>query len=123
MAWLERHLAATSPIDAVDVQATLAELTAITIVQAVNNAIAENRRFVVCGGGAHNLDLLERIHRRAMAPVETTAAYGVEPDWVEGAAFAWLARARLRQLPGNIPSVTGARRPAVLGGVYWGPSP
>jgi anhydro-N-acetylmuramic acid kinase len=61
---------------------------------------------------------LNRLRRITGARVTTTETYGVAPDWVEGAAFAWLARARTRGLPGNIPTVTGARRPAVLGGVY-----
>jgi anhydro-N-acetylmuramic acid kinase len=66
---------------------------------------------------------MQRLRRLTGATVDTTEAYGVSPDWVEGAAFAWLARARLRNLAGNVPSVTGARRPAVLGGVYWGAAP
>jgi anhydro-N-acetylmuramic acid kinase len=52
------------------------------------------------------------------ARVDTTAALGVDPGWVEAMAFAWLARQRWLGLPGNCPAVTGARRPAVLGGVW-----
>jgi anhydro-N-acetylmuramic acid kinase len=123
MGWLERQLARTPAIAAADVQATLAELTAATIVLAVHDVLDDCRRVIVCGGGAHNGDLLARLQRRTRAVVETTEAYGLSPDWVEGAAFAWLARARLGTNAGNLPSVTGARRSAVLGGVYWGSVP
>jgi anhydro-N-acetylmuramic acid kinase len=123
MAWLDRQLAGPRGIAEADVQATLAELTAATIVAGVNGALDDCRRLIVCGGGAHNRDLLARLQRRTRAVVETTEAHGLSPDWVEGAAFAWLARSRLRTQAGNLPSVTGARRPAVLGGVYWGPVP
>jgi anhydro-N-acetylmuramic acid kinase len=50
--------------------------------------------------------------------VDSTAAVGMDPQWVEACAFAWLAHQRLTQQPGNIPAVTGAVRPAVLGALY-----
>ena len=123
MAWLDRHLAAFGSMAEADVQATLAELTAATIVAAIDRSVDGCKRVIVCGGGAHNADLLARIRKHTRADVETTEAFGISPDWVEAAAFAWLARARLRTLAGNVPSVTGARRDAVLGGVYWGSAP
>jgi anhydro-N-acetylmuramic acid kinase len=119
--WLQQvlhsHGAATpSPTD---VQATLAELTAASVAGAISAATADCRRVVVCGGGAHNPDLMSRVAQR-LAPVvvESSALHGVAPEWVEGAAFAWLARQRLRGLPGNVPGVTGAREAVTLGGVY-----
>lgn len=119
--WLDERLAALArpPADA-DVQATLAELTARTIADALAAFAPRVDRLIVCGGGAHNRDLMQRIARLCPCPVETSASYGLAPDWVEGAAFAWLAHARLEALPGNIPTVTGARRATVLGGVYCG---
>jgi len=122
-AWLDRRLAETGPVAEADVQATLAELTATTIAAAVHTALPQCAEVVVCGGGAHNDDLLQRLRRLTGVNVTTTEAYGVPPDWVEAAAFAWLARARLRGLAGNVASVTGARREAVLGGVYCGAAP
>ena len=122
--WLDARLARNSAgISAVDVQATLAELTATTIAAAIRDALPDCREVIVCGGGVHNHDLMARLARLAATRVTTTDAHGVPPDWVEGAAFAWLARARLRGLAGNVPTVTGARRPAILGGVYWGRAP
>jgi len=120
-AWLEQRLArCDKPLDPVDVLATLAELSAITISDAVAMTGVHADRLIVCGGGAHNEHLLARLQQRAGCPVESTAAHGIEPDWVEGAAFAWLAAARLRKLGGNVPSVTGARQTVILGGVYCG---
>jgi anhydro-N-acetylmuramic acid kinase len=111
-------LAAILPEDlaAVDVQATLAELTAVSI---ANSIPASASDVFVCGGGAHNAYLLQRI--AAHLPdlgVSTTAAVGLEPDWVEAVAFAWLAMRRVKGMPASIPSVTGASRPALLGALY-----
>ena len=99
-----------------DVQATLCELTAKTVAAAVPS---ETTRLLVCGGGAFNLHLMNRLV--ALLPhalVLTTEAGGLPPQWVEAAAFAWLAHQRIHCLPGNLPSVTGASHLAVLGGVY-----
>jgi anhydro-N-acetylmuramic acid kinase len=122
--WLDKRLAQSGArISPVDVQATLAELTAVTIADAIRDELADCREVIVCGGGVHNADLMTRLKRLTATKVTTTDSHGVPPDWVEGAAFAWLARARMRELAGNVPTVTGARRPAVLGGVYLGRAP
>ncbi len=115
-AWLERSLATRTgaPPAPRDVQATLAELTAVTVARACRDFGAQ--RVYVCGGGAANGHLLERLAAHvAPAPVETTLALGVDPQAVEAAAFAWLAARRIDGLPGNLPAVTGARGPRVLG--------
>jgi anhydro-N-acetylmuramic acid kinase len=122
-AWLESRLAGVGALADADVQATLSELTAVTIAAAIRAELPHCSEAIVCGGGAHNGDLMQRLRRLTGIRVTTTDTYGVPADWVEGAAFAWLARARLRGIPGNVPSVTGARREAVLGGVYWGAAP
>lgn len=103
-----------------DVMATLVELTAVSInrgVHQLKNNIAE---CFVCGGGAHNDYLMERLsfHLKP-AKVDTTITLGIHPDWVEAMAFAWLARQTIKQLPGNLPSVTSAKTPTILGGVYF----
>jgi len=122
--WLDKRLAQRGAgVSAVDVQATLAELTATTIAAAIRDELPDCRAVIVCGGGVHNDDLMARLRRLTATQVTTTDSHGVPPDWVEGAAFAWLACARLRGLAGNVPTVTGARRPAILGGVYWGRTP
>jgi len=123
MNWLDAHLSRHSGTAPADVQATLAELTATTIVTSIDHTLHDCKRLIVCGGGAHNADLMARLRRLSGWSVDTTAAFGIAPDWVEGAAFAWLARARLRGEAGNVPTVTGARRLAVLGGVYLSSAP
>jgi anhydro-N-acetylmuramic acid kinase len=123
LAWLEQRLGTANAWRAGDVQATLAELTAATIVAAIEDLGVRKYRLIVCGGGARNGDLLLRLKRLCGHDPETTGAYGVPPDYVEAAAFAWLARARLQHAPGNVPSVTGARQTVILGGVYYGSEP
>lgn len=115
--WLERRLDGDEA--PADVQATLLELSAITIADALRAQQPETARVLACGGGVHNPRLLERI--AAQLPgvvVESTARHGVDPDFVEAMGFAWLARQTLAGLPGNLPSVTGARGPRVLGAIY-----
>lgn len=102
-----------------DVQATLLELSAATVADALRAHQPRTRRVIACGGGVRNERLLARI--AAQLPdvvVETSAVYGLDPDFVEAMGFAWLARQTLAGLPGNLPSVTGARGPRVLGAVY-----
>ncbi|NUO74824.1 MAG: anhydro-N-acetylmuramic acid kinase [Lysobacter sp.] len=115
--WVERRLDGDeSPAD---VQATLLELSAITIADALRAHQATTRRVLACGGGVHNPRLLERIGAHLPeAVVESTARHGVDPDFVEAMGFAWLARQTLSGLPGNLPSVTGARGLRVLGVVH-----
>lgn len=104
---------------AADVQATLLELTAASVVDALRASQPDTRRVLVCGGGVHNTRLLQRIAARLPGvAVESTAVHGVDPDFVEAMGFAWLARQALRGRPGNLPSVTGARGPRVLGVVH-----
>lgn len=114
--WLQRfpEVASARPED---VQATLVELTARSIAEAVGDFAPDRLR--VCGGGARNPVLMERLAAQmAPVPVDDTEASGIAPEWIEAAAFAWLAHARLAGIDGNAPAVTGATRPAVLGALY-----
>jgi anhydro-N-acetylmuramic acid kinase len=115
--WLQQHSLPGGPQGA-DLQATLAELTARSIAAAIE-AAAPGAAVYLCGGGAANADLKHRLrHNLPGVAISTTAELGVAPDWVEAAAFAWLARARLEGIPGNLPSATGASRAAILGALY-----
>jgi anhydro-N-acetylmuramic acid kinase len=102
-----------------NVQATLAELTAQSIAAAVERWCSEAAQVYVCGGGAHNKDLMARL-RAALGslPVGSTEALGIHPDWVEAMAFAWLAHQALCRRPGNLPAVTGASGSRILGAIY-----
>jgi len=115
--WLEKF--SLQDAAAQDVQATLAELSARSIAAAVDRYCAQADELYVCGGGAHNRDLLERLRRSLpQCRIDTTAALGTDPDWVEAIAFAWLAKQTLDGRPGNLPAVTGAKGGRVLGAVY-----
>ena len=103
----------------VDVERTLVALTAETIASAVVTYCAGASQALVCGGGAHNATLMgDLVSALAPRAVTTTAEYGVATDHVEALAFAWLAREALAGRPGNVPTVTGARGPRILGAVY-----
>ncbi|OOG28784.1 anhydro-N-acetylmuramic acid kinase [Thioalkalivibrio denitrificans] len=118
--WLERHLGGSRP-EAHDVQRTLLEFTARSVAGAIAAYANDSRRTLVCGGGAHNGLLMERL--AALMPARTvtdTAAAGIDPDWVEAMAFAWLAREALLGRPGNVREVTGAREDVILGGIFPG---
>ncbi len=119
LSWLDAHLASCSGMAAADVQATLLELTARSIRDSLLANQPETQDVLVCGGGAHNAALMRRL--KDLLPtclVTSTADYGVEPDWIEAMAFAWLAHCCLEGIPANRPSVTGARGLRVLGAIY-----
>lgn len=122
--WLDDRIAGLShPPAPQQVQATLAEFTAECIARGILASAAHTEAVYICGGGAHNTDLMRRLYRKLQpASLETTAALGLDPDWVEAAAFAWLAWRTTAGLAGNIPAVTGAGEAVVLGGVYPGGS-
>ena len=116
--WLEARLGST-PLAPADVQATLLELTARTVADALQMTQPTTRRVLVCGGGVRNPALMARLCAYLpQAVVESTAAHGLDPDYVEAMGFAWLARETLAGRPGNLPAVTGARGLRVLGAVY-----
>jgi len=115
--WVASKLSGDERVE--DVQATLVELTAKTVADALRAHQPDTRRVLACGGGVHNPVLLARIAARLPGVrVESTAAHGLDPDYVEAMAFAWLARETIAGRPGNVPAVTGARGPRVLGVVY-----
>ena len=121
LGWLDARLTQFAGSDPSDIQATLAELTAASIADAIGNSSLAVDEIYVCGGGAHNTDLLARLDKRLPgAALNSTAALGIEPDWVEAVTFAWLAHRTLNGLAGNAPAVTGASGERVLGAIYPG---
>nr|WP_276584078.1 anhydro-N-acetylmuramic acid kinase [Pseudomonas sp. RIT-PI-AD] len=117
--WLKAHLARLPPYEAADVQATLLELSARSMCEALQGAQTDTQELLVCGGGAHNAALMDRLARLLPSVrVASTEAHGVPPDWVEAMAFAWLAHCCLEGIPTNRPSVTGARGLRILGAIY-----
>lgn len=106
-------------LPAQDMQTTLTFLTAKSITNALKEHAANTQQVFVCGGGAHN-DFLMSVIQQQLAEIRltTTAELGLDPDWVEASAFAWLAQQRIEQRTANIISVTGAQKPVVLGALY-----
>ncbi|MEX2240849.1 MAG: anhydro-N-acetylmuramic acid kinase [Burkholderiales bacterium] len=116
-AWLERKL--PSAADPQVVQATLLELTALSVARAMRGHFRGARRLIVCGGGVRNRALTARLEALlAPVPVDSSDRHGIEPTQVEAAACAWLAQQAVRGKPGNLPAVTGARGVRVLGAIY-----
>lgn len=114
--WLLKQKLVNST-DPRDVQATLAQLTASTVASAIlpSNPID----ILVCGGGVHNMDLLSRLQKFLPGiPVRSTSSLGLDPDWVEAALFAWLARERLNGKAQDTRAITGSRQPILLGQIY-----
>lgn len=117
--WLAAHLAGFADLRPVDVQATLAELTAQACARDVQHHAPDCVRLMVCGGGALNRWLMQRLGALMPAvPVADTTQAGLPPLQVEAAAFAWLACRAVQRQTGSLQSVTGARGARVLGAVY-----
>ncbi len=115
--WLQRYLIGEHA--AADVQATLTALTATTIATGINQLPVQIGHCYVCGGGAHNRVLMQKLQQQLPScQVANTAEIGLNPDYVEAVAFAWLARETLNHRPGNLRSVTQARTESILGGIF-----
>jgi len=97
------------------IQATLVALTAISIA----NSIPKESKVIVCGGGVHNHYLINTLEKFCGQKVFSSEEFGIEPDWVEAIAFAWLAKQTLTKKPINLCNITGSKRPAILGGIYY----
>jgi anhydro-N-acetylmuramic acid kinase len=120
--WLDARLDAADArarLPPEDIQATLAELTVHVVADAWRRHSLAAAELIVCGGGAFNGDLMRRL-ARSLAPIAIVAsdARGLPPDQVEAAAFAWLARAFVGRIPGNVATATGAAGPRILGALY-----
>lgn len=115
--WLQNQLSGTE--NAADVQATLLELTCQSIADSILQHCMGATEIYLCGGGAHNRALCNRL--AILLPghtIQTTNALGVDSDYLEAIAFAWLAQQTLHGKSANLPIVTGARHPCILGAIY-----
>jgi len=117
IAWLQNQLSGGEKPE--NVQATLLELTCQTIAQAINEHCKGAQEIYVCGGGAHNHALLNRLEALTLnCTIQTTDTLGLSGDFMEATAFAWLAQQALHGVPANLPLVTGAKHPCILGAIY-----
>jgi len=123
LAWLQNYIGAEN-INSEDVQATLLQLTVDSSLQAVLRYAPQTQILIVCGGGARNTALLDLFKARAREifknslDIMTSDMFGIDPQLVEGLAFAWLAWAHKEKRPANLPAVTGAKGPRILGACY-----
>jgi anhydro-N-acetylmuramic acid kinase len=115
--WLKRHILYPH-CRPQDIARTLVALTAQTIAHAIQQYCPATDEVYVCGGGAHNRLLIEALSQLLGMNVHKTDALGVQADWVEAVAFAWLARQMMHHQTGNLPEVTGALGPRILGALY-----
>ena len=121
--WLRKYLGKDN-VEPEDVQATLLHLTACSALQALALHAPSTRQLIVCGGGAQNGALMDLLETKAVdffqpsLSVTTSDAHGIDPQLVEGLAFAWLAWAHKEKRPANLPAVTGAKGPRILGACY-----
>jgi anhydro-N-acetylmuramic acid kinase len=121
--WLHKQIGSDN-INAEDVQATLLQLTVDSALQALERYAPQTQTLVICGGGARNTALLDLFKSRAedlfknSLEIVTSDALGIDPQLVEGLAFAWLAWAHKEKRPANLPAVTGAKGPRILGACY-----
>jgi len=120
LSWLETRLGdLITQYKPEDIQATLTELTAKSIANEIKQNAPKSEELFVCGGGIHNSFLQERLkHHLPDIAIESSKALGVDPDWMEAIAFAWLAKRTIDGKSANLPSVTGANGYRVLGAVY-----
>lgn len=116
--WLQQYLQDKDFAPA-DIQATLLALTSVSISRAIQK-ILPTAEILLCGGGSHNQALVTSLATELGKnyQVTTTKHYGLHPDWVEAACFAWLAKMCLTKTPIDLTAITGAKRPTILGGVY-----
>ncbi len=115
--WIARH--DVGRYDPADVQATLCEFSAVSIADAIGHCLQDIDDVFVCGGGVRNTHLMNALSRHLPdTSVTATNAVGLDADWVEATAFAWLAMRALNGEPGNLPTVTGAHKPVVLGEIH-----
>ena len=117
--WLMGKLRHFPILPPADVQATLVELTCISVSRCIAQEGFNEAEIWVCGGGAYNKHLMSRLAAWCKGSrIKSTDEIGLAPTWVEATAFAWLARQTINRLAGNIPAVTGAKSERILGGIY-----
>ncbi len=122
MLYLQRNQLENSETKAQAIQATLLHLSVESIADAIESYAPQTEELLICGGGVHNSALIRGLMTRLdtiTITITSSAEFGLDPDYLEAIAFAWLAKQTLEKRPGNLPAVTGAECAVVLGGVYY----
>lgn len=117
--WLNTQLKDFEKLPSDIIQASLCNFTARSITYAVEHFLPETTSLIICGGGVHNKHLVQQLNS-CLKKINITSSdqHNLPADWVEAVAFAWLAKQTLDGKAGNLPSVTGAKKPAILGAIY-----
>lgn len=116
--WLNKQLGDFKNLVPADIQCTLLHFTAASIANDINQYCQNTKEIIVCGGGAHNQPLLNLLQQYTNCNTVTTDKYDIPVDCMEACAFAWLAYQTINAKPGNLCSVTGAKKPVILGGIF-----
>jgi len=117
--WIQENLLRLSKeILAEDVQATLAQVTVISLIESINFLNLSNENIYLCGGGVHNDFLCSEINKQSKARVSTTLELGIDPDYVEAICFGWLAKQRIENKSFDLSEITGSKGEVYLGRIY-----
>ena len=117
--WIKENLLRLSKeIPAEDVQATLVQVTVVSLIDSINLLNLSNENIYLCGGGVHNDFLCSEINKQCEARVSTTLELGIDPDYLEAICFGWLAKQRIEKKSFNLSKVTGSKGEVYLGRIY-----
>ncbi len=117
--WINKNLfKLREQIPAEDVQATLVQVTVVSLIESINSLNLSNENIYLCGGGVHNDFLCSEINKQIKARVTTTLELGIDPDYVEAICFGWLAKQRIETKSFNLSKITGSKGEVYLGRIY-----
>jgi len=117
--WIQKNLLKLSKeIPAEDVQATLAQVTVVSLIESINSLNLSEESIYLCGGGVHNDFLCGEINKQSKKRVSTTFELGIDPDYVEAICFGWLAKQRIENKSFNLSEITGSKGEVYLGKIY-----
>ena len=117
--WIQKNLLKLSKeILAEDVQATLAQVTVVSLIESINSLNLSEENIYLCGGGVHNDFLCGEINKQSKKRVSTTFELGIDPDYVEAICFGWLAKQRIENKSFNLSEITGSKGEVYLGRIY-----
>lgn len=117
--WIKNKLLESSiKISPQDVQATLLQVTVLSLIKSINSLKLSDKNIYLCGGGVHNEFLCMEINKNCETKVKTTSELGIDPDYVEAICFAWLAKKRIENKSFNLSKITGSKGKVYVGRVY-----
>ena len=117
--WIQKNILSLSKeISSKDVQATLLQVTVLSLIESINTLRLSNENIYLCGGGVHNDFLCNELSKQSKAKIKTTLDLGINPDYVEAICFGWLAKQRIENKKFNLSKITGSKGEVYLGKIY-----